>query len=183
MTVHPAPENSGIVFRRIDLEGKPEIPALCDYVTDTSRGTTIEKDGARVATIEHIMSALWTLGVDNATIDAILAGYNTPGQSALREPMRRPYFETLLEVWRDHPIEIALRLVRGVRNGPSPKWMQQRLIAIGLRPINALVDITNYVMLELGQPLHAFDLAEINGGVNILQDKVVRVAGVVFVGA
>ena len=69
MTVHPAPENSGIVFRRIDLEGKPEIPALCDYVTDTSRGTTIEKDGARVATIEHIMSALWTLGVDNATID------------------------------------------------------------------------------------------------------------------
>ena len=43
MTVHPAPENSGIVFRRIDLEGKPEIPALCDYVTDTSRGTTIEK--------------------------------------------------------------------------------------------------------------------------------------------
>ena len=52
-------------------------------------------------------------GDANATIDAILAGYNTPGQSALREPLRRPYFETLLDLWRDHPIEIALRLVRG----------------------------------------------------------------------
>ena len=61
MTVHPAPAGSGIVFRRTDLEGRPEIPALADYVTDSSRGTTIEKGGAKVCTIEHIMSALWTL--------------------------------------------------------------------------------------------------------------------------
>ena len=69
MTVKPAPADTGIVFRRTDLEGSPVIPALCDYVVDTSRGTTIEHNGARVATIEHIMSALWTLGVDNAEID------------------------------------------------------------------------------------------------------------------
>lgn len=69
MTVKPAPADTGIVFRRTDLEGSPTIPALCDYVVDTSRGTTIEHNGARVATIEHIMSALWTLGVDNAEID------------------------------------------------------------------------------------------------------------------
>lgn len=69
MTVNPADIDCGIVFRRTDLEGCPEVPALCDYVVDTSRGTTIEKDGARIATIEHIMSALWTLGVDNAKID------------------------------------------------------------------------------------------------------------------
>ena len=69
MTVKPAPADTGIVFRRTDLEGSPVIPALCDYVVDTSRGTTIELNGARVATIEHIMSALWTLGVDNAEID------------------------------------------------------------------------------------------------------------------
>ncbi len=69
MTVKPAPADTGIVFRRIDLEGSPAIPALCDYVDDTSRGTTIELNGARVATIEHIMSALWTLGVDNAEIE------------------------------------------------------------------------------------------------------------------
>ena len=69
MTVSPAPENHGIVFRRIDIEGAPLVPALCEYVVDTSRGTTIAQGEARVSTIEHIMSALWTLGVDNALID------------------------------------------------------------------------------------------------------------------
>ena len=69
MTVNPAEAGTGIVFRRTDLEGQPIIPALCDNVVDTSRGTTIEAGGHRVSTIEHIMSALWTLGVDNAVID------------------------------------------------------------------------------------------------------------------
>lgn len=69
MTVLPAPENTGIIFRRTDIEGQPEIPASADYVTDTSRGTTIEKGNAKVCTIEHIMSALWSLGVDNAIIE------------------------------------------------------------------------------------------------------------------
>ena len=58
MTAHPAGDNNGIVFRRVDLEGQPIVPALCEYVTDTSRGTTIEKGAAKVSTIEHIVSAL-----------------------------------------------------------------------------------------------------------------------------
>lgn len=69
MTVNPAAENTGIVFRRVDLEGTPEVEALADYVVDTSRGTTIEKRGAKVSTIEHIMAALWGMGVDNALIE------------------------------------------------------------------------------------------------------------------
>lgn len=69
MTVNPAEENHGISFRRVDIEGAPEVPALCENVVDTSRGTTIEKGEAKVSTIEHIVSALWTLGVDNAIID------------------------------------------------------------------------------------------------------------------
>ena len=54
------------------------------------------------------------------------------------------------------------RLIRGVRVGPSPAWLSNRLLAVGLRPINNIVDATNYVMMELGQPLHAFDLARLH---------------------
>ena len=57
----------------------------------------------------------------------------------------------------------GLRLVKGVKNGPSPDWLQRRLKAIGLRPINALVDITNYITHDRGRPLHVFDAAKVKG--------------------
>ena len=57
------------------------------------------------------------------------------------------------------------RTVRGVRNGPSPEWLQRRLQSIGLRPINALVDVTNFFCFDLGRPLHVFDADRVQGGV------------------
>jgi phenylalanyl-tRNA synthetase beta chain len=65
----------------------------------------------------------------------------------------------------------ALRLVRGVRNGPSPDWLQRRLAAIGLRPINALVDITNYLTFDRGRPLHVFDAAKVKGNLTVRRAK------------
>jgi phenylalanyl-tRNA synthetase beta chain len=75
----------------------------------------------------------------------------------------------------DEPVEVTIedfeacpryigRLFRGVSIGPSPVWLRARLLAAGMRPISNVVDITNYVMLALGNPLHAFDYAELEGG-------------------
>lgn len=69
MIVKPAEVGSGIVFRRTDLKDTPRVAALAHNVCDTSRGTTIKDGKAKVSTIEHIISALWTMGVDNAEID------------------------------------------------------------------------------------------------------------------
>ncbi|RJF76070.1 phenylalanine--tRNA ligase subunit beta [Rhodopseudomonas palustris] len=65
----------------------------------------------------------------------------------------------------------ALRLVRGVKNGPSPQWLQKRLAAIGLRPINALVDITNYLTFDRSRPLHVFDAAKVKGNLVVRRAK------------
>jgi len=61
----------------------------------------------------------------------------------------------------------GLRLVKGVKNGPSPDWLQKRLTAIGLRPINALVDITNFITYDRGRPLHVFDAAKVHGHLTV----------------
>ena len=61
----------------------------------------------------------------------------------------------------------GLRLVRGVKNGASPDWLQKRLTAIGLRPINALVDITNFVTFDRGRPLHVFDADKVHGNLTV----------------
>lgn len=68
ITFNPAPANSGIVIQRIDLEGQPIVEALAENVVQTTRGTVIEKNGAKIGTIEHAMSALYACGVDNCLI-------------------------------------------------------------------------------------------------------------------
>ena len=69
LTLHPAEAGHGYVFQRTDLENAPRIPADCDLVVETRRGTTLEKNGARVYTTEHLLAALYGCGVDNALIE------------------------------------------------------------------------------------------------------------------
>jgi len=76
MRLLPAPENTGIRFLRTDVSEDAYVPAVVDYVTMTTRGTTLENNGIRVSTIEHILSCLYAMGVDNAVIE--LDNYEVP---------------------------------------------------------------------------------------------------------
>lgn len=69
LTLKPAPVNTGIIFRRVDLDPVVEIPATPEFVGDTAFSTTLSKDGATVSTVEHLMSAMAGLGIDNAYIE------------------------------------------------------------------------------------------------------------------
>jgi UDP-3-O-[3-hydroxymyristoyl] N-acetylglucosamine deacetylase len=69
LTLRPAPVNTGIVFRRTDLDRPVELPARCDYVGDTRLSTTLVNDGVRISTVEHLLSAFAGLGIDNARVD------------------------------------------------------------------------------------------------------------------
>lgn len=69
MTVCPADDNFGIKFKRTDIENQTIVPALAEYVTSTDRGTTIEYNGAKISTIEHLMFALYTCDIDNALVE------------------------------------------------------------------------------------------------------------------
>jgi UDP-3-O-[3-hydroxymyristoyl] N-acetylglucosamine deacetylase/3-hydroxyacyl-[acyl-carrier-protein] dehydratase len=91
VTLHPAPARHGYVFRRSDLEGQPMIEAIVDNVFSTDRGTCIEKNGARVYTVEHALSALTGLGIDNCLIDV-----NGP-EMPIMDGSARYFVEALLQ--------------------------------------------------------------------------------------
>lgn len=91
LVIEPAEANQGIQFSRVDLDGHPIVSASVEYVTDTKRSTTIEKNGVKVVTVEHLLSALYALGIDNALIKInseelpILDGSAAPYVEALKQ--------------------------------------------------------------------------------------------------
>jgi phenylalanyl-tRNA synthetase beta chain len=110
-------------------------------------------------------------GVHGIARDLAAAGLGTFKDAAVKPvPGAFPSPVTVTLDFPDGPSlcpAFALRLVKGVRNGPSPDWLQRRLAAIGLRPINALVDITNLITFDRGRPLHVFDAAKVHGNLTV----------------
>jgi phenylalanyl-tRNA synthetase beta chain len=105
------------------------------------------------------------LGINGIARDLAAAGIGTLKARTIAPvagafPMPRPI---TIEDAEGCPA-FAGRVVRGVTNGPSPDWLQRRLRAVGLRPISALVDITNFLSIDSGRPLHVYDVAKLNGG-------------------
>jgi len=91
ITFMPAPEYHGYVFQRVDIENKPTIKAIVENVVDTSRSTVISENGARVGTIEHVLSAAYGLGVDN-----LLIQINAP-ETPILNGSAKPYVDAILE--------------------------------------------------------------------------------------
>lgn len=111
------------------------------------------------------------LGVRGVARDLAAAGLGTLKPDPMVEPVPGA-FESPIKVRRELPegAEDACplyvgRFIRGVKNGESPQWLKDKLVEVGLRPISALVDITNYVTVGWGRPLHVFDAAKLTGDV------------------
>jgi len=125
MTLRPAAENAGITFRRVDLEHPVDIPADPRLVGETMLGTTLIKDGAKVATVEHLMSALAGLGIDNVTVD--LSAPEVPIMDGSAGP-----FIFLLQsagIEEQQAPKRFIRINRVVRVEDGDKWAE-------LRPFN-----------------------------------------------
>jgi phenylalanyl-tRNA synthetase beta chain len=111
-------------------------------------------------------------GIARDLAAAAMGRFNDPAVKAVKGEFPAPVTVTLdFGATPSLCPAFALRLVRGVKNGPSPQWLQRRLIAIGLRPINALVDITNFVTYDRGRPLHVFDAGKVQGNLTVRRGR------------
>jgi phenylalanyl-tRNA synthetase beta chain len=127
-----------------------EALGLSDAVIDFEV-TPNRPDWLGVAGIARELAAAGLGNLKDLSVAPVAGAFPAPLAITIEAPEACPMF--------------AGRLIRGVRNGPSPAWLQQRLKSIGLRPINALVDVTNYLSYDRARPLHVYDAAKLNGGV------------------
>ncbi len=166
-------ESNGMLVSEREMGLSDEHEGIIDLPEDTPLGAPFaEAMGLNDPVIEIAITPNRgdCLGVRGIARDLAAVGL---GRLKPRDPAARPgSFESPIKWRRDLPADrqhacpyVAGRYFRGVKNGPSPKWMQDRLRAIGLRPISALVDITNYVTYDLARPLHVFDADKVKGDV------------------
>lgn len=150
--------------------GELELPDQNDGILELSDDLAVGTTAAEVFGLEPVIDFEVTpnrpdwLGVAGIARDLAAAGVGTLKTPAI-EPVAGKGASSI-SVRIDAPElcpTFAGRVIRGVKNGPSPKWLQDRLTAIGLRPINALVDITNLISYDRARPLHVYDVSKLEG--------------------
>jgi phenylalanyl-tRNA synthetase beta chain len=159
-------ESNGMMCSVRELQLGDEHEGIIELPTDAPVGTSFaEYHGASpVFDVAITPNRPDCMGVMGIARDLAAAGMGTFKPFPV-EPVSGT-FPCAIEIRTDDPEGCPAfygRVIRGVTNGASPEWMQQRLIAAGQRPISALVDITNYLMLAFGRPAHAYDLAKLSG--------------------
>ncbi|RMH45779.1 MAG: UDP-3-O-acyl-N-acetylglucosamine deacetylase [Gammaproteobacteria bacterium] len=152
LTIRPAPPNAGILFRRVDLTPVVEIPATPENVGDTTMSTCLVKDGVRVATIEHLLSAMAGLGIDNAIID--VSAPEVPIMDGSASP-----FVFLLQsagIAEQNAPKQFIRIKKTVRVEDGDKWAEFRPFN-GFR-INFQIDFDHPAIRRSGQEV-TFDFS------------------------
>jgi phenylalanyl-tRNA synthetase beta chain len=162
-------ESHGMMCSEKELDMSDDHDGIIDLPEDAPVGTSF----AAYAGLDDpvIEINLTPNRPDCTSIRGIARDLAASGLGRLKD-QPKPDFKVEGETAQDVRIELddaslcpgfAWRMVRGVKNGPSPKWMQKRLLAIGLRPISALVDVTNYMTFDQGRPMHVFDADKVKG--------------------
>ncbi|ALL14073.1 phenylalanine--tRNA ligase subunit beta [Caulobacter henricii] len=157
--------SNGMLCSASELEAASESDGIMELPDDLTVGTPAATALGLEAVIDFEVTPNrpdW-LGVAGIARDLAAAGVGTLKDLSITPvPGTFPCPITIKVDGEACPV-YAGRLIKGVKNGPSPKWLQDRLLAIGLRPISALVDITNLVSYDRARPLHVYDVAKLSG--------------------
>lgn len=167
-------ESSGMMCSAKELEAGEDADGIMDLDGSLELGTPIANAlGLNDPVIDFEVTPNrpdW-LGVDNIARDLAAFGlgkWKTPEVKSVKGNFPNP---VEIKIETDACKAFSGRVVRGVKNGPSPKWLQDRLKAIGLRPISALVDITNFITYDRARPLHFYDANKLKGGIIVRNGK------------
>lgn len=164
-------ESFGMFCSATELEMGEESNGILDFDTTLPAGTPLAE---ALGLTDPIIDVAITpnrsdcFGVRGIARDLAASGMGTLKPLAYKEkPGAFPCPVTVIIEDSQACPDFQVLVIRGVRNGPSPDWIQRRLRAVGLRPISALVDVTNYLTFDLGRPLHVFDLNKIKGNLTV----------------
>lgn len=172
-------ESNGMLVSEAELQLSDDHDGIIDLPDDAPVGMPyavyagLDDATIEIAVTPNRADALGIAGVARDLAAAGLGKLKTPSVQPVRGSFPCPVDVKLDFAADDKKLcpAFALRLVRGVKNGPSPDWLQARLRAIGLRPINALVDITNFMTFDRNRPLHVFDAAKVKGDLTVRRAK------------
>ena len=167
-------ESSGMMCSATELDCGDESDGIMDLDSSLEMGTPLaDALGLNDPVIDFEVTPNrpdW-LGVDSIARDLAAVGLGTLKTPEIKEIKGSFPCPVKIETTIDACPAFVGRVIRGVKNGPSPQWLQDQLKAIGLRPISALVDITNFITYDRARPLHFYDTGKLKGGITVRMGK------------
>ena len=168
-------ESHGMLCSESELMLSDEHEGIIELAGDAPVGTAFTEFAGLNDPIIHV--AITPNRQDCLGVSGIARDLAAAGMGKVKDRKPKPVegkfkcpIEVTLELDKDHGdacLAFAGRLIKDIKNGPSPRWLQDKLRAIGLRPISALVDITNFITFDRGRPLHVYDVAKLTGAVRV----------------